>query len=361
MSTVNVGIIGCGKAGQAQLHWFARNPACRIAGVYDPVQEKAEDCARLYGAAVFRDWKTLAAHADINFVSVCGPESARAEQAVYACQHGKDVLCEKPFANTLAECDQMIAAAESSRVLLMAFFNLRFHPVVNAIDEIVADLGPIYASRISYTQFRTGVSWRHKLEQGGGVLKSQGVHPVDLAIHWIGPVASVGGEMMIVHPEREVEDFALATLRFASGAVGEIYSCYTDRQEEAMYGDLQGMAGKISFVLSPYRPELNRVLLHAGGSTQAIPLRQPDVIDPVYPGLMDGSKRAVDHMVECVATRTPSPLNGVLGRQSIEIVLAAYESQRRGTKVCLPLKALETVSLQDCFPHFDAGNERLVE
>lgn len=361
MTMVNVGVIACGKAGQAQLHWFAENPSCRIIGVYDPVKEKADACARQYSTTVFEDWTALAAHPDIRLVSVCGPESARAEQAVFACQQGKDVLCEKPFANTLVECDTIIEAAAANKVLLMTYYNMRFHPVVNAIDRIFGDIGPIYASRISYTQFRTAISWRHKLEQGGGVLKSQGVHPIDLATHWIGAVSTVSSEMMIVHPEREVEDFALAMVRFQSGAVGEIYTCYTDRQEEVMAGDLQGVAGKISFVLSPYKPELNHVILQMGNEREVVPLRQPDAIDPVYPGLMDCSKRAIDHFVQCVASRQPSALNGVLGRQSIEIVLAAYESQRRQAKIRLPLTEFDPLSLQTCFPHFNTAGHALVD
>jgi predicted dehydrogenase len=255
----------------------------------------------------------------------------------------------------------MIEAAAAGQVLLMAYFNMRFHPIVNAIDRIIADIGPIYASRISYTQFRTAVNWRHQLEQGGGVLKSQGVHPIDLATHWIGAVATVSGEMMIVHPEREVEDFALVMLRFQSGAVGEIYTCYTDRQEEAMSGDLQGAAGKISFVLSPYKPELNHVILQRGKDQEVIPLRQPDSADPVYPGLMDCSKLATEHFVQCVETRRSSPLNGILGRQSIEIVLAAYESQRRQARIHLPLNDFDTESLHTCFPHFNTGGYTLVD
>ena len=361
MTTVNVGVIACGKAGQAQLHWFAKNPDCRIIGVYDPVKEKSDACARQYDATVFEDWKALAAHPDIRLVSICGPESVRAEQAVFTCQQGKDVLCEKPFANTLVECDAIIEAAAANKVLLMAYFNMRFHPVVNTIDGILAEIGPIYASRISYTQFRTAVSWRHKLVQGGGVLKSQGVHPIDLAMHWIGAVSTVSSETMIVHPEREVEDFALAMLRFQSGAVGEIYTCYTDRQEEVMVGDLQGVAGKISFAISPYKPELNKVILQRGNEREVVPLRQPDAIDPVYPGLLDGSKRTIDHFVRCVADRQPSALNGMLGRQSIEIVLAAYESQRRQSKIHLPLAEFDPSSLQTCFPHFNTNGQSLVD
>jgi predicted dehydrogenase len=315
--------------------------------------EKARECVERYGGTTFDSWQQLASHRQIDLVSICGPESVRAAQAVFTCQRGKDTLCEKPLANSLLECDRMLSAAEANNVSLMTFFNMRFHPVVNAISEVLPEIGPIYALRLDYTQFRTSVGWRHRLEQRGGVLKSQGVHPIDLAMHWVGPVETVSGEMSVVHPEREVEDFALITVRFQNGAVGEIYTCYTDRQEEAMYGALHGMAGKLRFTLSPYKLELNRVLLQAGGEPRTIPLRRPDVIDPVYPGLMDCSKKAIAHFVDCVASSKPSPLDGKLGRQSIEIVLAGYESQRRGSKVKLPLGSFDSSNLEKCFQRFE--------
>ncbi len=358
---INVGVLGCGKAGQMHLHWYAQHPDCRVAGVYDPQRERAQACAERFGGTVYDSWQALAAQPDIDLLSLCGPESARAEQAVYASDHHKNVLCEKPFANRLTECDQMIEEAARNNVLLFAFFNMRFHPVVEAIDEALASIGPIYACRVSYTQFRTTLNWRHKLDQAGGVLKSQGVHPIDLATHWIGPVRTVSGEMSIVHPQREVEDFALVMLRFQNGAIGEIYTCYTDRGDEAMIGELHGMTGKLWFTLSPYKPELNRVQRYAKGQSQAIPLREPDTIDPVYPGLMDCSRRTIDHVVACVKAGTPSPLNGELGRESIEIVLAAYESQRLGAKVDLPLERFESDAMQACFPRFDSLEHDLVD
>ena len=361
MRRVRTAVIGCGKAGQAQIHWLSRHADCEVVGIYDPNPDTVETCIQTYQTPAFSAWQEVATHPDVDLITLCGPESVRAQQAMYACQQGKHVLCEKPFANTLVECDQMIAAAQRQQVMLMAFYNMRFHPVVNAVDAILESLGPLYAARFSYTQFRTNVSWRNRLTQGGGVLKSQGVHAIDLALRWLGPVKTVSGEMAIIHPEREVEDFALINLRFENGAVGEIYTAYTDRQPEAMFADLQGVRGKLSFILSPYNPTANQVQLTLAGKTQTIPLRDPDILDPIYPGLMDCSKRALDHIVAHVRDQQATPLDGQAGRRSIEIVLAGYESQRCQTKVSLPLQSFDPRSLADSFPYFDAQDYVLAD
>lgn len=358
---LRVAVSGCGKAGNAQMHWFARHPDCEIVALYDPYMDRAEACAAQYGGLALPSWEALARHQPVDLISLCGPESERCRQALFALENGRHVLCEKPFANSLEECDAMLAAAQRHSKALLAFFNMRFHPVVATVDDIIAEIGSLYAARFSYTQFRTSLSWRHKLEQGGGVLKSQGVHAIDLALRWLGPAESVSGEMAIIHPEREVEDFALINLRFANGAVGEVYTAYTDRQPEAMTAALQGTRGKISFCLSPYQPEMNRVSISQKGETTALDLREDAELDPVYPGLLDCSKRAIAQIVEGLLRGQPSPLDGAAGRRSIEIVLAGYESQRRGAKVPLPLEAFDLASLADCFPRFDAGDRDLQE
>ena len=361
MPAVRTAVIGCGKAGQAQLHWLSRHPDCELLGVFDPDTSKVESCAERYQIPAFSDWQALVNLPEVDLVTLCGPESVRAEQAIFACQQKKHVLCEKPFANSLQECDQMVAAAEANQVTLLAFYNMRFHPVVNAIDRVVEAIGPLYAARFSYTQFRTNVTWRHQLVQGGGVLKSQGVHAIDLALRWLGSVRSVSGEMAIIHPGREVEDFALLNLRFVGGAVGEIYTAYTDRQSEEMIVQLQGMRGKLDFTLSPYATAANKVRITAGGKTETVELRELDIVDPVYPGLMDCSKRAIDHVIEHVRDRRLSHMDGMAGRRSIEIVLAGYESQRRQTKVALPLRSFDLDSLNHCFPRFDTQDHELAD
>ncbi len=361
MDPLRVAVIGCGKAGQAQLHWFAANPHCDIVAVYDPLTERAQACAEQYAAACPASWQEAAAFPGADLVSLCGPESARAQQALRAISAGKHVLCEKPFANTLDECDAMISAAARERVMLLAYFNMRFHPVVACVDAHLDQIGSIYAARFSYTQFRTTVNWRHGMAQGGGVLKSQGVHALDLALRWLGTVKTVSGEMAIIHPGREVEDFALVNLRFDSGAIGEVYTSYADRGPEDMRVVLQGNLGKLEFCLSPYVPQDNRVWLLQGGQRRQLPLRQPSSIDPVYPGLLDCSQRAIFHLVDHVRAVQPTDLDGHAGRRTIELVLAAYESQRRGKKIVLPLASFDSASLVDCFPRFAGAGDSLSE
>jgi predicted dehydrogenase len=334
---IGIGVAGCGKAGQAHLHWYANNTLCQIVGVYDPSGENAAKCADLYGAQSFDTFEALVSSGDIDLVSLCGPSSVRARQAVMACDRGKHLILEKPMAKTLEECDEIIAVAARNNVKLMCFLNMRFHPVVETIDDIISQIGRIYHISLEYTQFRTNITWRHKREQGGGVMKAQGVHPIDLALHWMGDVDHVSAETLIVNPGREVEDHCVSLLRFKSNATGMIHSSYVDRQDEAMFGKISGTLGKINFTISPYKPELNQVTLITDHEDQ-IPVSAYSIVDPVYPGLLDATQCTMDHFVECVAENTASPLDGIAGRRALEVVLACYGSQAAGNNLQLPLE-----------------------
>jgi len=349
---IGVGVIGCGKAGTAHLTWYSQNPFVKLVGVYDPDPAALEAAASRFRVTTFNSIEDLLEQSALEMVSICGPSNTRAEQVLLACRYHKQVVCEKPMATNLEECRAMIQAASEHRVKLMCFLNMRFHPVIERIDRLIAQIGPIYHIDLEYTQFRTNVSWRHKLVQGGGVLKEQGIHPIDLALHWVGDVENVEAETLVVHPDREVEDHCVTLCRFKSGALGVIYTSYSDRQEESMFGKILGLDGQIRFTLSPYNPDFNRVFLTTDATTE-VPLEDfRGVVDPVYPGLLDATKATIDHFVDCVRLDQETPLDGPTAMKAMEVVMASYLSQATCAKVSLPVQEAVPVGSGRVFPHF---------
>ena len=109
---LNIGIIGCGKIAQVRhLPEYEQNPGARIAGLYDLNQERAQTLAAQYGAKVYPSYEALLADPAIDAVSVCSANVSHAEITVAALEAGKHVLCEKPMATTLEDCERMVAAA----------------------------------------------------------------------------------------------------------------------------------------------------------------------------------------------------------------------------------------------------------
>ena len=123
---LNIGIIGCGKIAQVRhLPEYEQNPGARIAGLYDLNQERAQTLAAQYGAKVYPSYEALLADPAIDAVSVCSANVSHAEITVAALEAGKHVLCEKPMATTLEDCERMVAAARKSGKYLMIDQNQR--------------------------------------------------------------------------------------------------------------------------------------------------------------------------------------------------------------------------------------------
>ena len=338
---LRVAVLGCGKAGQAQIHWFTEDPRSTVVAVWNRTRATADEIAERIGCRSLESWEEVIDDPAVDVVSLCGPSSTRAEQAVRLLRAGKRVLCEKPMARTLRECDEMIAASEASGAPLYCVFNMRFHPVVEAVTAALPRIDELVSADVAYTQHRTGVTWRHAREQGGGVLKAQAVHVFDLLLTWLGPVADVSAETLIVHPGRETEDHGEVLLRFASGATGRVYASYCDPRPEIMTGALIGTGGRIDFTLSPYDPALNGVDITIDGTIEQVELRDGTDQDPVYPGLADATRRLIGFVVERSLNGGEIEIDGFAGRRTMEIVAAAYVSDHRRAKVPLPLRLPE--------------------
>ena len=124
---IKIGILGCGKIAQVRhIPEYAANPDCELAAFYNPTRKRAEDMAAKYGGKVYDTPEALLADPEIDAVSVCAANYAHAELAIKAMRAGKDVLCEKPMAVTLEDCEAMVKVAKETGRTLMIAHNQRF-------------------------------------------------------------------------------------------------------------------------------------------------------------------------------------------------------------------------------------------
>ena len=135
---IRIGIIGCGKIAQVRhLPEYAANPNAEIMAYYDKNRARAEEMAAKYGGSVCDTYFDLLNRDDIDAVSVCVENRSHAEISTAALYAGKHVLCEKPMAVTLAECESMVAAAERNGKYLMIGHNMRFDPVHRRAKQLL--------------------------------------------------------------------------------------------------------------------------------------------------------------------------------------------------------------------------------
>jgi UDP-N-acetyl-2-amino-2-deoxyglucuronate dehydrogenase len=183
------------------------------------------------GTAIYEDVETMIAKAGVEAVFVCTPHPDHAVPTVAALQRGVHALVEKPLASSLHDCDLMIAAANSGRALLGTVSQRRFYPPCQRIRAALDSgaLGrPVLGTALIHgwrdEAYYRSDAWRGSWSrEGGGVLVNQSPHQLDLLLWYMGDVAEVFGYWAnLNHPYIEVEDTAVAVVRFRNGGLGNI-------------------------------------------------------------------------------------------------------------------------------------------
>ena len=150
---IKIGILGCGKIAQVRhIPEYAANPDCELVGFYNPTKSRAEDMAAKYGGVAYDTAEELLADPEIDAVSVCAANYAHAELTIKALKAGKHVLCEKPMAISLADCEEMVQVAKAEGKLLMIGQNQRLTKAHQLARKLIAEgaIGKVITFRTSF-------------------------------------------------------------------------------------------------------------------------------------------------------------------------------------------------------------------
>lgn len=228
---IGFGIIGAGAIGPFHAEAITKLPNTQIVGVCDKVETRAKDLAEKYNVGMAcTDYRKLFERGDIDVVNICLPPFLNKEITLAAAEAGKHVIVEKPIALNLTQADSMIAACRKAKVRLGVIFHGRFTDNVQRIRKTIdaGKLGKLFMGSAYVKWFRTeeyyeSGAWRKTwAEQGGGALMNQAIHSIDLLQWFMGPVNSLYGYIDTLAHRVEVEDIAVAALRFKNGALGVI-------------------------------------------------------------------------------------------------------------------------------------------
>jgi predicted dehydrogenase len=232
--TVGIGVIGAGLISAYHLAGLAAAGGAEVRVLAARSSVRAGPMARRFGVPeVATDWRAVLERADIDAVLVATPDSTHEEIAVAAAQAGKAILLQKPMAMTVGQCRRIIAAAREAGVdLQVSWMHRHFEEVVRAQELLASDkLGPVRHVRIRNATAGPHEPWFYDRSQvAGGVVMQLGVHGIDLVQHLFGAIETVAATTATLQPKRrfpsgesivsDLEDEALATYRFAGGALG---------------------------------------------------------------------------------------------------------------------------------------------
>jgi UDP-N-acetyl-2-amino-2-deoxyglucuronate dehydrogenase len=352
---VGFGIVGCGMISRFHAKAIADIRGAKVTACYSQTPSSAEKFAQEVGCRAYTDLDIMLDSPDVDVIAICTPSGAHMEACVAAAKVGKHVVVEKPLDVTLKRCDAMINACERAGVVLSTIFPSRFHQSSQLLKQAVdkgrfgrMTMGGAHVKWFRTQQYYDSGAWRGtwKLD-GGGALMNQAIHSVDLLLWLMGPVVEVTAHTaMLAHERIEVEDTAVATLKFASGALGVIEAS-----------------------TAAYPGELKRIELH--GSHGSAGLREEDIVrwefakktksDEALLERMAGrthtgggaaDPKAIGHhghtllfkdVLDAIRTGRKPLIDGHEGRRSVEVILAIYKAAETGKTVQLPLASDPTL------------------
>ena len=334
------GIVGCGMIARFHAQAIKELPNARLVALYSRNPENARRVQEAVGVQceIYTDLPAMLRRSDLHIVNICTPSGAHMEPAVAAAEAKKHVVVEKPLEITLDRCDRIIAACERNKVMLCTIFPSRFADANVVLKQAVEQgrfgrltLGETTCKWWRSQEYYDQGGWKGtKALDGGGALMNQAIHNVDLLYWMMGrPVEVSAITATLAHQRIEVEDTAVAILRFANGALGVIQAATSIwpglPKTIAIHGDRGSVVVEQEDVLrwefAEPRPEDEQIRARfaqkvgaSGGASH------PAAISHEY------HRRQLADFLRAIETGTRPLVDGQEGRVAVEIILAIYRS-----------------------------------
>jgi UDP-N-acetyl-2-amino-2-deoxyglucuronate dehydrogenase len=343
MKTLNFALVGCGVIAPCHARCISELENARLVAVCDIVGAKAQKLAETYPADVYVDYRDLIQRKDIDIVNVLTPSGLHAEVGIASANAGKHVIVEKPIDVSLLKADALIKACRQARVKLCCISQHRFDIAMQDLQQAIAagKLGTLNFCG-SYTQwyraqgYYDSGDWRGTWAlDGGGALMNQSIHYVDLLQYVMGPVDEVFALTATrSHARIEVEDIAVATVKFHSGAVGVIEGMTLAYPGFCARLEVFGTDGGVIIE----NDQVKDWRLRSGEKYEGATSDTHLIVGTTSADIWHHShRRQIADMMQAIWEDREPLCNGPEGRKPLEIVLAIYQSARTHQPIKLPL------------------------
>lgn len=322
---VRFAVVGLGM-GHGRARLCIETSGAHLAAVCDIDEGRGKKAAETYDTEWIRDYDKLLGRDDVEVIFLLTPSGMHAEMGVAAAEAGKHVVSTKPIDVRLEAIDELIAACDQAGVTCACDFDERYSPAKRRVRRAVdAGLfGPLILLEARLKWHRTDEyfeswhgTWKH---DGGGSLMNQSVHLIDLLQWFGGPVEEVHGRMGIFNHDIETEDAAVATAKFADGALGSIVGTTTFPEDRVFEIEVHGPKGAAA--LGTVNEEYFKLMDESVKEPAAPEWEPANVFEDVVGHLRRG---------------TPLACTSHEARKSVELILAIYKSAIENRAVRLPL------------------------
>lgn len=329
---MRVAIIGAGNNAAGHAKSLDAIEEVQIVGITDPATDRAEGLVAEVGGKAYDDHRAMLEAEKPDAVWICSPCFLHARQTIDSAEAGAHVMCEKPMALSLEDCDRMIATARDAGTKIMVDQSTRFMPALVEMKNILdsgrcGDFVKSWSIRESYHVIKNEANWRLDFDKSGGI-------PFEWEVHEIDFVRSIGGQVTDVYARTAFSraeaptflDHFSAILTFANGGYGNLEAS----QSQTLPSSGRGFSGTEGSVV-------------ATGSQPTLKIKTAEMDAPEEitvggdPGTVKGLGRLTPNsqFIEAILNDSPSPVPGEEGRINVAIAAAIVESGRTGSVVQL--------------------------
>ena len=340
-----IGIIGCGKIAQVRhLPEYRENPAAEIYGLYDLNGARAAELAAEYGAKAYPSIEAMLSDPEIDAVSVCTVNDSHAQIAIEALRAGKNVLCEKPMATTLEDCEEMTRVAAQCGRLLFIDQNQRLAEA-HKMARTLIEAGEIGRVLTFATAFRHGGPETWSVDPGKstwffdrkraamGALADLGVHKTDLIQYLTGQtIVEVTAKLCTLDKTFSdgslitVDDNAFCLFRMSGGATGTMTASWTNYGPEDNSTVVNGAEGVLRIYTEPEKP---LTLIRKSGETITYD------VSPIQTNRSQTKSGAIDLFIECLRNPAAQQISAQSVLPAMRAIFAAIESSETGRSVAV--------------------------
>ena len=329
---IHIGLIGGGNISETHARAARAIADAKLVAIYGQNPQKVARLCREYDATPFSDFDAFLAHRPMEMVAIGSPSGMHAAHGIAAARCGLHVMTEKPIEITTGRTDELIQAAERAGIKLGVFFQDRVKQDIRKLKEWLDEgrLGmPILIdARVKWyrpPEYYSDSRWRGTFAlDGGGALINQGVHTLDLLLWLLGDVVRVQAVKATALHSIEAEDTVVATLEFASGAIGVLQASTAAYPGYPRRVEISGSEGTI--ILEHDRIVAAHLRMPVPGlAADAAPDLNESASSPVV-GDFRGHQALLEDFIRAIRQNGKPLCDGHEGRSSIALVEEIYRS-----------------------------------
>ncbi len=327
------GIVGCGHV--AKRHAAQIASVGKLVAVCDIDEKKAADFSQVYNAKVYTDFISLLNNEpSIDVIAICTPNFLHAEQTIESLRNKHHVVCEKPMALKIFDCERMTTAAKLSGKKLFVVKQNRYNPPVEATKKLLEGkkLGKIYSVHLNCIwnrdeDYYKHSSWKGKKNLDGGILFTQFSHFIDLLYWMFGNIKNISAYGANHAHEKiiEFEDSCVASCVFYNGILGSMHFSINSFKKN-MEGSLTIIAENGTIKIGG--EYLNKIEYQNVKNFEIENIAEGNPANDYgsYKGSMSNHDKIYKHISDVLTKGAVNEFDGIAGLETVRIIEKIYQS-----------------------------------